>query len=105
MLRCGLLSTRSISRSAIKSLTLVIVVMESPHCSSTVFDFEKTANKGDALTLKAPADVHQQAWCICLLLGVGILTPWNILINAFDLFNALYPGTSFEVGCLSNLMI
>jgi len=40
---------------------------------------------------KEPRDNYHAAWFIFMILGTGILLPWNAFINAGDFFLSLYP--------------
>ena len=45
---------------------------------------------------EGPPDNGGVAYAIFMLLGVGILAPYNSMISAVDFFNVLYPGTHIE---------
>jgi equilibrative nucleoside transporter 1/2/3 len=58
------------------------------HVSSTTDVVEQQLSLG-------PRDTKKLAWICCLLLGVGILFPWNAFITSVDYFTAIYPSFPF----------
>lgn len=77
-----------------ESHQLLSTIQKQDSSDSNAVDFDAIFDEQQA-TQPPPPDTYQVSYIIFFLLGIGMLFPWNVFINANEYFHARFQGSPF----------